>query len=98
MSSSVLNRRLAKALAALEQVPDPLERLDAVREAREALERLEADTARQARDGGATWSRIGALYGVSKQAAQQRFRVVRAERPLVERVQTAEPSPDEPQQ
>ena len=51
-----------------------LARLEAVREAREALEQLEAETARRARDSGVTWSQIGALYGVSKQAAQQRFR------------------------
>lgn len=100
-----MNRRLAKAIAALEDVPEPLVRLDAVREAREALEALEADTARQARDGGATWSQIGALYGVSKQAAQQRFRVIKpkkvpADEPLgapaeataaLEPVQTIEP-------
>ena len=77
MSSSPVNRRLAKAIAALEDVADPLERLDAVRLAREALERLEARTARQAREVGVTWGQIGSRYGVSKQAAQQRFRVAK---------------------
>jgi hypothetical protein len=67
-------RRFEKALAALGGVPDPLERLDVVRQAREALETLEAQTVSEARAVGATWSEIGALYGVSKQAAQQRFR------------------------
>jgi hypothetical protein len=68
-------KRFAKALASLGSVTDPLERLDAVRQAREALESLEAQTVTEARSVGATWSEIGALYGVSKQAAQQRFRL-----------------------
>jgi hypothetical protein len=67
-------RRFAKALASFASVTDPLARLDAVRAAREALEALEVQTAAEARSGGATWAQIGALYGVSKQAAQQRFR------------------------
>ena len=69
------SRRFAKTLAAFGSVSDPLARLDAVREAREALEALEAQTVSEARAGGVTWSQIGALYGVSKQAAQQRFRL-----------------------
>lgn len=81
MSSPSVNRRLAKAIAALEDVADPLARLDAVRRAREALEQLEAQTARQAREAGVTWGQIGAHYGVSKQAAQQRFRVAKPPSP-----------------
>jgi hypothetical protein len=38
------------------------------------LEALEADTVADARAAGATWGEIGALYGLSKQGAQQRFR------------------------
>jgi hypothetical protein len=67
-------RRFAKALASFASVTDPLARLDAVRGAREALEVLEVQTVAEARSGGATWTQIGTLYGVSKQAAQQRFR------------------------
>lgn len=67
-------QRFAKALASFASVTDPLTRLDAVRGAREALEVLEVQTVAEARAGGATWTQIGALYGVSKQAAQQRFR------------------------
>lgn len=93
MSQPQLQRRLAKALSALEDVPDLLSRLEAVREAREALEQLEAETARRARESGVTWGQIGALYGVSKQAAQQRFRAPKG------RARDVPPSPgDVPQQ
>lgn len=68
-------RQLSKVLASFGEIDDPLARLDAVRRAREQLEALEAGTAAEARAGGATWGEIGALYGVSKQAAQQRFRL-----------------------
>lgn len=67
-------RRIAKALDAIAEVEDPLERLAASRVAREAVEDLEHRAAADARAAGATWKEIGALYGVSKQAAQQRFR------------------------
>ena len=73
MAQRAPDRRLAKALAALADVADDLDRLDAVRQAREAVERLELQTVRQAREAGLTWTQIGAVYGVSKQAAQQRF-------------------------
>ena len=59
---------------ALQQFPDPLKRLDAVRSSREALEKVEATAVTQARAAGATWKQIGAQYGLSKQGAQQRFR------------------------
>jgi len=65
---------LDRAVERLRREPDPLARLDAVRLARERLERLEADAVRDARDAGVTWKSIGALYGLSKQGAQQRFR------------------------
>jgi hypothetical protein len=68
-------RQFTKVLASFGEVADPLARLDAVRRAREDLEALEARTVAAARADGATWGEIGALYGVSKQAAQQRFRL-----------------------
>ena len=58
----------------MSDVPDPMARLAAVRRARESLEKLEQSTVAEARSAGATWGEIGTLYGVSKQAAQQRFR------------------------
>ncbi len=74
MAEPAYSKRIAKALAALAEVPDPMARLDAIRTVREAVERLEQQAAEAARADGATWKRIGELYGVSKQAAQQRFR------------------------
>lgn len=68
------SKRITKALDALAAVPDPLERLDAIRQTREAVERLEAATFEEARAAGVTWNQIGDLYGMSRQAAQQRFR------------------------
>jgi hypothetical protein len=65
---------VAKALSALGDVRDPLARLAAVRRALDGLEELEASTVADARAAGATWGEIGTIYGVSKQAAQQRFR------------------------
>jgi len=38
------------------------------------VEALEAAAVRDARHAGVTWKAIGALYGLSKQGAQQRFR------------------------
>jgi flavin-binding protein dodecin len=61
----------------LASVADPVARLDAVRRAREALERLEVDTVAETRRAGITWSAIGALYGLTKQGAQQRFQTKR---------------------
>jgi hypothetical protein len=68
------SRPLTKGVASLESITDPLARLDALRAARETLEGLEIRTVHEARSSGATWAQIGALYGISKQAAQQRFR------------------------
>lgn len=45
---------------------------------RERFEALEEAAVREARAAGVTWKEIGALYGLSKQGAQQRFRPVAA--------------------
>jgi len=74
MGDSGVGKRFDRALAAMEDIADPLARLDIVRERREELERLEVRTVAEARRAGATWRAIGALYGLSKQGAQQRFR------------------------
>lgn len=74
MAASTPSARIARALAALTDITEPLARLDALRQVREAVERLEREAAEAARADGATWRRIGELYGVSRQAAQQRFR------------------------
>jgi hypothetical protein len=67
-------KRFGRAADALRGIPDPMRRLDAIRAAREQVEALEADAVRDARRSGVTWKTIGALYGLSKQGAQQRFR------------------------
>lgn len=74
MAVSSASRRVAKALTALAALPDPLERLETIHDTRVALERLAQEAVDEARASGATWKQIGALYGISKQAAQQRFR------------------------
>jgi hypothetical protein len=51
----------------------------AERRLREAAEALEAAQVRAARKADATWNEIGALYGLTKQGAQQRFRATHNE-------------------
>ncbi|SEO61672.1 hypothetical protein SAMN05660991_01017 [Trujillonella endophytica] len=41
---------------------------------REEAERLEQKAVEGVRAAGTSWSKIGALYGLTKQGAQQRFR------------------------
>jgi hypothetical protein len=67
-------KRFDRALQALTDLSDPLLRLDAIRQSLAQLEDLQAATVADARAGGKTWTEIGALYGLSKQGAQQRFR------------------------
>lgn len=67
-------RRLDRAVEAFEAIKDPLDRLEAARSARERFEQLEREQVAALRRAGTTWSRIGALYGLTKQGAQQRFR------------------------
>jgi len=59
---------------ALQNISDPLRRLEAVRHSRQVLEDLEASVVAEARSAGVTWLEIGELYGLTKQGAQQRFR------------------------
>ena len=74
MSAGIDARRLERAVDGLRHVADPVRRLDAIRGTRERLEALEVDAVLDARRAGVTWKAIGALYGLSKQGAQQRFR------------------------
>lgn len=48
--------------------------LDEVRVAREVAEAVEREAVLTAREAGVSWSRIGELYGLTKQGAQQRFK------------------------
>jgi hypothetical protein len=70
-------KRILAALAALDVADGPMSRLQAARRLREAAEDLEAAQIEAARKAGATWSEIGACYGLTKQGAQQRFRAAR---------------------
>lgn len=74
VSEQAYAKRFSRVLQSLEAVPDPLRRLDMIRQHIDALEKLEASTVAAARASGVTWIEIGAVYGLSKQGAQQRFR------------------------
>ena len=66
--------KASKALRDFAKRHDPLERLEAARRLRESAEVLEQEAAAAARAHGRTWTEIAKVYGMSKQAAQQRFR------------------------
>ena len=66
-------KRVAQALAEMESATDPTAALQAARRLREAAEDLEFSTVEASRQSGTTWTRIGELYGTSKQGVQQRF-------------------------
>ncbi|SHJ52227.1 hypothetical protein SAMN02745244_02698 [Tessaracoccus bendigoensis DSM 12906] len=74
--------KLQAALSRLQEAEDALASLDAARELRELADSIELTQVRAARDQGVAWSKIGKLYGLTKQGAQQRFR------------QHLEPAPD----
>ncbi len=67
-------KRLTRALSEVHRAKTPAKRLAAVRLAREAAEGLEQAHVEAAREAGLTWAEIGAVYGLTKQGAQQRFR------------------------
>lgn len=52
--------------------------VDRARKRRERADAAEAKAVEAARAAGVPWSRIGALYGLTKQGAQQRFKHTRA--------------------
>ena len=68
------SERIHRALRAHQAAGDPLAALDAARVLREEAERLERRAVESVRAAGTSWSTIGALYGLTKQGAQQRFR------------------------
>ena len=70
-------KRLERALDDLGRAKTPTDRLSAARRLREAADKLEAANIDAARESGLTWAEIGALYGLTKQGAQQRFRQAR---------------------
>lgn len=66
--------RIQRALRAHQAADDPVAALDAARMLREEAEQLERKSVDAVRATGTSWSKIGALYGLTKQGAQQRFR------------------------
>jgi len=64
---------LGEALEELESQLKLILRVRVVKNAREQAERLETETIAQARAGGCTWGQIGEVYGVTRQAALQRW-------------------------
>jgi hypothetical protein len=52
---------------------DPLKLIAGIREGSRSLERWQRKAVKVARKGGLSWDEIGAAYGVSRQAAWERF-------------------------
>jgi len=67
-------KHLRRAVDAVQTAPSAVEALAAARQLTEAAEALERELVIAAREQRATWTEIGAIYGTSKQGAQQRFR------------------------
>jgi hypothetical protein len=95
VASKSFVKRMFAALGAFDVADEPMSRLHAARRLREAAEELEAAQVEAARKAGATWSEIGACYGLTKQGAQQRFRAAGNQADLVaeEARRKAEPVP-----
>ena len=74
-------QRLRDAAKAFEAAHTPLDALAAAKLVREAADDLEREAVAAARADGASWLRIGAVYQLTKQGAQQRFKARRAESP-----------------
>jgi hypothetical protein len=66
-------RGLSHSFDTLSTAANALEAVRAARQLREEAEALELEAVIDARGQRATWSEIGAVYGTSKQGAQQRF-------------------------
>ena len=73
MAAKGAAKRVQQALDALVLEVEPLAQLAAARRLREAAEELERTKVQELRQDHTSWSKIGGLYGMSKQAAQQRF-------------------------
>lgn len=74
MGSKTHRAAIAEALIGLQGDAGPERALELVRDLRAAAELLESELISEARDHGLSWARIGAVYGLTKQGAQQRFR------------------------
>jgi hypothetical protein len=77
VARKIPSKRISAAVDALRRTADPVERLVLVRDLQEASHELETTTVDAARRAGVTWAEIGAVYGLTKQGAQQRFKAER---------------------
>ena len=68
-----LRRSITAALLELECAAAPLPRLAAARNVRRLAEVLELQAIAEARQERVSWAKIGAIYELTKQGAQQRF-------------------------
>src|SRR5207249_8909934 len=73
MARQAGTKRLLRAFEGWQKAKDPLARLKAAHRVVELARQFESATLREARRTGARWEDIGAVYGMSKQGAQQRF-------------------------
>ena len=75
LTGQQLHRQLGQILAApvLNSEIEPLDLVRAAHEIRDGAEALMAAAVQQAREAGRTWQEIGAVLGVSRQAAFQRY-------------------------
>lgn len=72
-SPGELRRKLIEALLAYERAENELDVLAAAREARELADAMEFEAIRSARNARVSWAKVGSVYGLTKQGAQQRF-------------------------
>ena len=74
MATGKEERQIAKRLAELSNAKDARRRLVLAEEVRRLAVDLQRASVAEARQAGLTWTQIGELFGMSKQAAQQRFK------------------------
>lgn len=68
------NQKFDEALSQYESARSTLEILAAARQVRRCAQELELDAVQHARSEGISWGKIGGVYGLTKQGAQQRFK------------------------
>jgi DNA-directed RNA polymerase specialized sigma24 family protein len=69
---------IGRILNTIDKLPDPLDRLEAIRVARGSLAGEEREQVRTARVAGATWEEIGAALGVTRQSVHERYGIAGA--------------------